>query len=82
MEKERDRTQDDRRDRAVYQRLYVSQKMTGDIIGKISEQLGSYRDIQEKIKDIRRRIGLLTEVQEAGSRKAAASAELFRTRGP
>ncbi len=59
---------------------YMFPKNDGDIIGKISEQLGSYRDIQEKIKDIRRRIGLLTEVQEAGSRKAAASAELFRTR--
>ncbi|MDE6363533.1 MAG: hypothetical protein K2L86_04600, partial [Lachnospiraceae bacterium] len=59
---------------------YMFPKNDGDIIEKISDQLGAYRDIQEKIKDMRRRIELLTEVREAGSRKAAVSAELFRTR--
>ncbi len=55
--------------------------MTGDIISKISEQLGSYRDIQEKIQDMRRRIELLNEVQEAGGRKAGVSAELLPHKG-
>ena len=59
---------------------YMFPKNDGDIIGKISEQLGSYRDIQEKIKDMHRRIELLTEVQEAGRRKAAVSADILRSR--
>ena len=59
---------------------YMFPKNDGDIISKISEQLGSYRDIQEKIQDMRRRIELLNEVQEAGGRKAGVSAELYRTR--
>ncbi len=59
---------------------YMFPKNDGDIIGKISEQLGSYRDIQEKIKDMRKRIELLTQVQEAGGRKAVVSADILRTR--
>lgn len=59
---------------------YMFPKNDGDIIGKISEQLGSYRDIQEKIRDMRHRIELLTEVQEAGKRKLAVSADIIRLR--
>lgn len=59
---------------------YMFPKNDGDIIGKISEQLGSYRDIQEKIRDMRHRIELLTEVQEAGKRKLAVSADIIRSR--
>lgn len=59
---------------------YMFPKNEGDIIGKISEQLGSYRDIQEKIKDMRHRIELLCEVQEAGQRKLAVSADMIRFR--
>ncbi|MDE5823071.1 MAG: hypothetical protein K2H91_00065, partial [Lachnospiraceae bacterium] len=59
---------------------YMFPKNDGDIIGKISEQLGSYRDIQEKIKDMRHRIELLTEVQEAGKRKLAVSTDIIQSR--
>lgn len=59
---------------------YMFPKNDGDIIGKISEQLGSYRDIQEKIRDMRHRIELLTEVQEVGKRKLAVSADIIRLR--
>nr|MDE7479540.1 AAA family ATPase [Lachnospiraceae bacterium] len=59
---------------------YMFPKNDGDIIGKISEQLGSYRDIQEKIKDMRHRIELLTEVQEAGKRKLDISTDIIRSR--
>jgi len=59
---------------------YMFPRNDGDIIGKISEQLGSYRDIQEKIKDMRRRIELLTQVQEAGKRKLAVAADIIRAR--
>ncbi|MDE5700529.1 MAG: AAA family ATPase [Lachnospiraceae bacterium] len=59
---------------------YMFPKNDGDIIGKISEQLGSYRDIQEKIKDMRHRIELLGEVQEAGKRKSAVSTDIIRSR--
>ena len=59
---------------------YMFPKNDGDIIGKISEQLGAYRDIQEKIKDMRKRIALLSEVQEAGKHKAEVSADILRAR--
>ncbi len=59
---------------------YMFPKNDGDIIGKISEQLGAYRDIQEKIKDMRQRIALLMQVQQAGQRKTAVSADILRSR--
>lgn len=59
---------------------YMFPKNEGDIIGKISEQLGAYRDIQEKIKDMRHRIELLCEVQQAGKRRLAVSADIIRSR--
>lgn len=59
---------------------YMFPKNEGDIIGKLSEQLGSYRDIQEKIKDMRHRIELLAEVQEAGKRRLEVSAGIIRSR--
>lgn len=59
---------------------YMFPKNEGDIIGQISEQLGAYRDIQEKIKDLRSRIALLTEVQEAGKRRLEVSADIIRAR--
>ena len=59
---------------------YMFPKNEGDIIGKLSEQLGSYRDIQEKIKDMRHRIELLYEVQETGKRRLAVSTDIIRSR--
>lgn len=59
-------------------RDYMFPKSTGDVIEKISDQLGAYRDIQEKIRDMRRRIELLTEVRDAGHRKLSAGVEIAR----
>ena len=54
-------------------RDYMFPKNTGDTIEKISEQLGAYRDIKEKIEDTRKRIELLTDVKEK-------NAALYRTK--
>lgn len=59
---------------------YMFPKNEGDIISKISEQLGSYRDIQEKIQDMRHRIELLCEVHDAGKRRLAVSTDIIRVR--
>lgn len=59
-------------------RDYMFPRSTGDVIEKISDQLGAYRDIQEKIQDMKRRIELLSEVQEAGRRKSLISTELIK----
>ena len=47
-------------------RDYMFPKSTGETIGKISEQLGAYRDIKEKIADLKQRIDYLTAVQQEG----------------
>ena len=54
-------------------RDYMFPKSESNVIEKISDQLGSYRDIQDKIKDMRHRIELLQEVREAGSRMLEVS---------
>lgn len=51
---------------------YMFPKGTGDAIEKLSEQLGAYRDICEQIEDIKKRIGLLTNIQQAGLRLTEA----------
>lgn len=47
-------------------RDYMFPKSSADTIETISEQLDAYRQIKEKIADVRKRIGLLTEIREAG----------------
>lgn len=54
-------------------RDYMFPKSESNVIEKISDQLGSYRDIQDKIKDMRHRIELLQEVREAGNRMLEVS---------
>ena len=44
-------------------RDYMFPKSTSDTIGTISEQLDAYRQIKEKIEDMRKRIELLTDVK-------------------
>ena len=46
-------------------RDYMFPKNEGDIIGKISEQLGAYRNIKEKIDDLEKRIHMLSEIEVA-----------------
>lgn len=59
-------------------RDYMFPKNTGDVIEKISEQLGAYRDIKEKIEDMKRRIDLLSQVQEASQRRIAVGTDIVR----
>lgn len=59
-------------------RDYMFPKSTGDVIEKISDQLGSYRDIKEKIEDMKCRIDLLQEVKEAGNKKIAISTDIAK----
>ncbi|MDQ9822327.1 hypothetical protein RFZ44_02935, partial [Acinetobacter sp. 163] len=47
-------------------RDYMFPKSESGTIETISEQLDAYRQIKEKIEDMRRRIELLTEVKTAG----------------
>lgn len=54
---------------------YMFPKGTGEAIEKLSEQLGAYRDICERIEDMKKRIEMLKEVQAAGLKLTAAKAE-------
>lgn len=45
-------------------RDYMFPKSKGDTAEKISEQLGAYRDISEKIEDLEKRIALLSKIRE------------------
>ena len=54
---------------------YMFPKGTGDAIEKLSEQLGAYRDICERIEDIKKRIDLLQQVQAAGIKYTTAQAD-------
>ena len=47
-------------------RDYMFPKNTSNTIATISEQLDSYRQIKEKIEDLRKRIELLSEIQASG----------------
>ncbi len=59
-------------------RDYMFPKNTGDVIEKISAQLGAYRDIKEKIDDMKRRIDLLSRIQEASGRRIAVGTDIVR----
>lgn len=54
---------------------YMFPQGTGEAITQLSEQLGAYRDICERIEDIKKRIGLLENVQKAGIKLSTAKAE-------
>ena len=54
---------------------YMFPKGTGDAIEKLSEELGAYRDICERIDDMKQRIQLLQTVQQAGLKLTEAEAE-------
>ncbi len=54
---------------------YMFPKGTGDAIEKLSEQLGAYRDICERIEDMKKRIQMLKEVQAAGLKLTVAETE-------
>lgn len=54
---------------------YMFPQGTGEAITRLSEQLGAYREICERIEDIKKRIGLLEQVQKAGIKLSTAKAE-------
>lgn len=54
---------------------YMFPKGTGDIVERLSSQLGAYRDICERIEDLKKRIALLTDVKEAGQKLVNAEAD-------
>ncbi|MBQ3782024.1 MAG: AAA family ATPase [Lachnospiraceae bacterium] len=59
---------------------YMFPKGTGDAIEKLSEQLGAYRDICEKIDDMKKRIELLKAVQAAGTKMLTAQADEYHNK--
>ncbi|MBO5353714.1 MAG: AAA family ATPase [Lachnospiraceae bacterium] len=63
-------------------RDYMFTRSEGDVIETLSEQLGAYREIKEKIDDVKKRIDLLTVVQEKGLELVTVQgdAELMKSR--
>lgn len=63
-------------------RDYMFTRSEGDVIETLSEQLGAYRDIKEKIDDVKKRIDLLSVVQEKGLELVTAQgdAEVMKSR--
>ncbi|MDD3796799.1 MAG: SbcC/MukB-like Walker B domain-containing protein [Lachnospiraceae bacterium] len=61
-------------------RDYMFPKSEADTIADISAQLGAYRDIKEKIEDLRKRISLLDEVKHSGDELLRIKEEIVRTK--
>ena len=53
-------------------------KSEGDTIETISEQLGAYRDIKEKIDVLENKIGMLKKVREAGQKLTMTRADIVK----
>ena len=58
-------------------RDYMFPRASGETIEKISEQLGSYRSIREKIEDLRKRIELLDQVHVSGIEITKTKADIL-----
>ena len=59
-------------------RDYMFPKSMSDTIETISEQLDAYRQIKEKIEDMRKRIDLLTDVKETGQELVTLQTDMIR----
>ena len=59
-------------------RDYMFPKNTSNTIAAISEQLDSYRQIKEKIEDLRKRIELLSEIQASGKELVRLQTDIVR----
>ena len=59
-------------------RDYMFPKNTSNTIAAISEQLDSYRQIKDKIEDLRKRIEILTDVQTSGQELVRLQSEKIR----
>ena len=60
-------------------RDYMFPKSASDTIGTISEQLDAYRQIKEKIEDLRKRIELLQTIRDAGQALVQVQTESIHT---
>lgn len=61
-------------------RDYMFPKSEGTIIERLSEQLGAYRDIKEKIDDMKMRIDMLTQIKENGISLLSTQTDLELTK--
>lgn len=59
-------------------RDYMFPKNTSNTIATISEQLDSYRQIKDKIEDLRKRIELLSEIQASGKELVRLQTDIVR----
>ena len=59
-------------------RDYMFPKSEGDTIETISEQLGAYRDIKEKIDVLENKIGMLKKVRETGQKLTMTRADIVK----
>ena len=59
-------------------RDYMFPKNTSNTIATISEQLDSYRQIKDKIEDLRKRIEILTDVQISGQELVRLQSDKIR----
>lgn len=59
-------------------RDYMFPKNTSNTIAAISEQLDSYRQIKDKIEDLRKRIELLSEIQASGKELVRLQTDIVR----
>ncbi|MDO4261713.1 MAG: SbcC/MukB-like Walker B domain-containing protein [Eubacteriales bacterium] len=60
-------------------RDYMFPKSQESAIGKISDQLGAYREIRERIEDLEQRIGLLDRIGESHGALLRTRADIVRT---
>lgn len=59
-------------------RDYMFPRSTNETIETISDQLGAYRDIKEKIDVLKHKIDLLTQIREAGQELLLVRADIVR----
>lgn len=59
-------------------RDYMFPKSEGDTIAAISEQLGAYRDIREKIDVLKKKIGLLGAIEHSGQALQKIRTDIIR----
>ncbi len=60
-------------------RDYMFPKSKEDTVATISEQLGAYREIKERVEDLEHRIGLLEEIQTSSRALLNTRADKIRT---
>lgn len=60
-------------------RDYMFPKSQESAIGKISDQLGAYREIKERVEDLEHRIAMLDEIHESHAALQKTRADIVRT---